>query len=104
MPNPYFTEKVFHPTGQNTSNKQNQGNRGKQGNEGRIGFAAYADTLNAKLLNCQPKYAELKLEHSDVFNTRSPEITTTDMQSEQHELKPNTQMAEVQARFSDLIF
>ena len=48
--------------------------------------------LTAKLFAIRPKFAEIKLKNSDIFQASNTED------------KPVTEMAKVQARFSDLIF
>jgi hypothetical protein len=59
-------------------------------------------TLSAKMMAIKPKFTDMKFRSTNVFK-RIPDMST-EQTSKLLEDKPVTEMAEVQARFSDLIF
>jgi hypothetical protein len=61
-------------------------------------------TIMAMMRSIQPKYTEIKLPNANIYNRRTTPATSSIMESEGDDDKPGTEMAEVQARFSDLIF
>ena len=61
-------------------------------------------TAMSIMRSIQPKFMEFRLPNTNVYNTRTTPQTPSHMESERDHDRPVTEMAEVQARFSDLIF